>query len=77
MEYRSKSILSYSHQSINTPVFVFHIDGDLLGLFAIYTVSTFPRALVHLFQHYEILNGFFLRSGLAQTTVRPPVPPQI
>jgi ferric-chelate reductase len=51
-----------SHESTNTPVFVFHIDVVLLGLFALYVVLTLPRALAHLFQHSEILNGFFLRS---------------
>src|ERR1700753_3844638 len=51
-----------SPQSINTPVFVFHIDLVLLGLFALYVVLTLPRALANLFQHSEILNGFFLRS---------------
>jgi hypothetical protein len=54
-----------SPQSIETHVFVFHINVVLLGLFALYCVIwTLPRALVHLFQHGEILNtGFFLRSG--------------
>jgi ferric-chelate reductase len=51
-----------SPESINTPVFVFHIDVVLLGLFALYVVFTLPRGLVHLFQNSEILNGFFLRS---------------
>jgi ferric-chelate reductase len=50
-------------ESINTSLFVFHIDVVLLGLFALYVVSTLlPRVLVYLFQHSEILNGFFLRS---------------
>lgn len=54
-----------SPQSINISAFLFHIDVVLLGLFALYAVSTLPRALVYLFQHSQILNlnGFFLRSG--------------
>src|SRR6266567_7875076 len=48
--------------SINTSVFVFHIDVVLLALFALYVLLTLPRALVHLFKHSEILNGFFLYS---------------
>ena len=57
--------MSGSLHSANTPVFVFHIDVVLLGLFALYVVWTLPRALVHLFrvQPSELLNGFFLRSG--------------
>jgi ferric-chelate reductase len=51
-----------SPQSINTPVFIFHIDVVLLGLFALYVVLTLPRALVYLFQNSEIQNSFFLRS---------------
>jgi ferric-chelate reductase len=51
-----------SPESFNTPVFVFHVNVVLLGLFALYVVLTLPRALVHPFQHSEILNGFFLRS---------------
>jgi ferric-chelate reductase len=51
-----------SPQPINTPVFIFHIDVVLLGLFALYVVLTLPRALVYLFQNSEIQNSFFLRS---------------
>jgi ferric-chelate reductase len=59
-----------SPQSINLPVFIFHIDVVLLGLFALYVALTLPSALVHLFQHSQILNGFSLRSesGAAQRT---------
>ena len=56
-----------SPEFINTPAFIFHIDVVLLGLFAVYVVLTLPRALVHLFQHSEILNGFFLHSESGAT----------
>lgn len=46
---------------INIPAFVSHINVALIGLFALYVIWTLPRVLV-LFQHSEILNGFFLRS---------------
>ena len=51
-----------SPEPFNTPLFVSHINVVLLSLFALYVVLTLPRALVHPFQHSEILNGFFLRS---------------
>lgn len=46
---------------LNIPAFVSHINVGLIGLFALYVIWTLPRVLV-LFQHSEILNGFFLRS---------------
>jgi ferric-chelate reductase len=56
--------------SIDNPVFVFHIDVVLLSLFALYVALTLPRSLVRLFQHSEILNGSFLRSGTAPPPIR-------
>lgn len=57
-------------QTINIPRFVFQIDVVLLSLFALYVVLTLPRSLVRLFQHSEISNGFFLRSGTAPYSLR-------
>ena len=48
---------------VDVPALAFHIDLLLLGLFALYVVSTLPRALVRLFQPSEFFNGFFLRSA--------------
>ena len=59
-------------QSINTPFFVSHIDVLLLVLFALYVALTLPRSLVRLFQHSEILNGYFLRSGTKPLSMRQP-----
>ncbi|KAI9453098.1 hypothetical protein BJY52DRAFT_1225799 [Lactarius psammicola] len=48
---------------VNVTTFAFRIDVLLLSLFALYVVSTLPRALVRLFQPSDVFNGFFLRSG--------------
>lgn len=57
-------------QSINIPQFVFPIDAVLIGLFALYVALTLPRSLFRLFQHSEMSNGFFLRSGRAPHSLR-------
>ncbi|KAH9066825.1 hypothetical protein EDB87DRAFT_463238 [Lactarius vividus] len=64
----AQSLASTPTHKVNVPAFVFHIDVLLLGLFALYVVSTLPRAFVRLFQPSEIFNGFFLRSS-AQLTL--------
>src|SRR6266852_4132089 len=58
-------------QSITNPPFVVsYIDVVLLVLFAVYVALTLPRSLVRLFQHSEIFNGFFLRSGPPPLSMR-------
>jgi hypothetical protein len=50
-------------QPANISLFVFHIDAVLIGIFAVYVAFTLPHALIRLFQHSEILNGFYLHAG--------------
>jgi ferric-chelate reductase len=47
----------------NASLFVFRIDALLAFIFALYVVSTLPRALVRWFHPSESLNGIILRSG--------------
>jgi ferric-chelate reductase len=62
----------HSPGSINTHIFVFHINVVLLCLFALYVIWTLPRALVHLFQHdAEFLTGSFLRVGSGSSSAVP------
>ncbi|KAN0131735.1 Ferric reductase like transmembrane component domain containing protein [Lactarius tabidus] len=63
----TQSLASASTHKVNVPVFAFHIDALLLSLFALYVGLTLPRALVRLFQPSELLNGFFLRSGVRRS----------
>lgn len=66
----AQSLAGTPTPTVDVPTFAFHIDVLLLSLFALYVVSTLPRALVRLFYPSEILNGFFLHSGAQRT---PPI----
>jgi ferric-chelate reductase len=54
---------SAQHPKFDVALFIFQIDLLLVFIFALYVVSTLPRALVCWFHPSESLNGIFLRSG--------------
>ncbi|KAI0055968.1 hypothetical protein BV25DRAFT_1668797 [Artomyces pyxidatus] len=49
--------------------FVFHIDLLLLGLFAVYVLSTLPRALARFSRPSELLDGLFIRTGYQPVSI--------
>jgi ferric-chelate reductase len=59
----AKSVASPLPKQVDVPALAFHIDMLLLGLFALYVLSTLPQAVIRLFQPSEAFSGFFLRSA--------------
>ena len=59
----AQSVPSPHPKQVDVPALAFHIDMLLLGLFALYFLSTLPRTVIRLFQPSEAFSGFFLRSA--------------
>lgn len=64
----AQSVASPHPKQVDVPALAFHIDMLLLGLFALYFLSTLPRAVIRLFQPSEAFSGFFLRSAAQRTS---------
>jgi ferric-chelate reductase len=66
----AKPVASPVPKQVDVPALAFHIDMLLLGLFALYVLSTLPRAVIRLFHPSEAFSGFFLRSAARSSAQR-------